>query len=84
MRTKAVGHIRDARRMIVALSRARLGLYIFCRCELYCFYRRMEPSSPPLFIFTSKSLFENCYELAPVFKQLLEKPTQLELYPEER
>ena len=31
VRTKHVGHLRDVRRLIVALSRARLGLYIFCR-----------------------------------------------------
>lgn len=29
VRTKAVGHLRDIRRLIVATSRARLGLYIF-------------------------------------------------------
>ncbi len=39
VRTKAVGHIRDARRLIVALSRSRLGLYVFCRRALFenCF-----------------------------------------------
>jgi intron-binding protein aquarius len=31
VRTKAVGHLRDVRRLIVAMSRARLGLYVFCR-----------------------------------------------------
>ena len=31
VRTKTVGHIRDVRRLIVAMSRARLGLYIFGR-----------------------------------------------------
>ena len=31
VRTKAVGHLRDVRRLIVAMSRARLGLYIFAR-----------------------------------------------------
>ncbi len=29
VRTKAVGHIRDIRRLVVAVSRARLGLYMF-------------------------------------------------------
>eukprot|EP01133_Synstelium_polycarpum_P013350 gene13350-15703_t len=29
-KTKSYGHIRDLRRLIVAMSRARLGLYIFC------------------------------------------------------
>lgn len=39
VKTKTVGHVRDVRRLIVALSRARLGLYIFARVGLYknCF-----------------------------------------------
>lgn len=35
VRTKTVGHLRDVRRLIVALSRARLGLYIFCRKAIF-------------------------------------------------
>ena len=35
VRTKSVGHLRDVRRLVVALSRARLGLYVFCRQELF-------------------------------------------------
>ena len=32
VRTRAVGHLRDVRRLVVATSRARLGLYVFgCR-----------------------------------------------------
>ncbi|KAI8149758.1 hypothetical protein BJV82DRAFT_663038 [Fennellomyces sp. T-0311] len=61
VRTKSVGHIRDVRRLIVAMSRAKLGLYIFCR----------------------KELFENCYELRPVFERLLKRPVQLSLRPNE-
>ena len=34
VRTRSVGHIRDVRRLVVAMSRARLGLYIFCRVNL--------------------------------------------------
>ncbi|XP_037949503.1 RNA helicase aquarius [Teleopsis dalmanni] len=39
VRTKAVGHLRDVRRLVVAMSRARLGLYIFGRVALFrnCF-----------------------------------------------
>eukprot|EP01006_Ploeotia_vitrea_P028264 TRINITY_DN60985_c0_g1_i1.p1 TRINITY_DN60985_c0_g1~~TRINITY_DN60985_c0_g1_i1.p1 ORF type:complete len:618 (+),score=117.05 TRINITY_DN60985_c0_g1_i1:783-2636(+) len=33
VRTANVGHIRDVRRLVVAVSRARLGLYVFCRME---------------------------------------------------
>merc|ERR1719305_1505369 len=61
VRTKTVGHLRDVRRLIVAVSRARLGLYIFGRA----------------------SLFENCYELKPVFDQLLKHPTKLQVLPQE-
>ncbi|KAI9315690.1 P-loop containing nucleoside triphosphate hydrolase protein [Dichotomocladium elegans] len=61
VRTKSVGHLRDIRRLVVAMSRAKLGLYIFC----------------------NKTLFENCYELQPVFKKLLERPTQLSVRPNE-
>lgn len=35
VRTKTVGHLRDVRRLVVALSRARLGLYVFCRRDLF-------------------------------------------------
>jgi intron-binding protein aquarius len=35
VRTLHVGHLRDVRRLIVAMSRARLGLYVFCRVSLF-------------------------------------------------
>jgi len=35
VRTKTVGHLRDVRRLIVAVSRARLGLYVFGRSSLF-------------------------------------------------
>ncbi len=53
VRTKAVGHLRDVRRLIVALSRARLGLYVFCRTAVFnnCFELRPGdrpcPALPP-------------------------------------
>ncbi len=39
VRSRAVGHLRDVRRLVVAMSRARLGLYIFARVNLFqnCF-----------------------------------------------
>ncbi|XP_023248394.1 intron-binding protein aquarius-like [Copidosoma floridanum] len=39
VKTRAVGHLRDARRLVVAMSRARLGLYVFARISLFqnCF-----------------------------------------------
>lgn len=57
VRTRFVGHLRDVRRLVVAMSRARLGLYVFCR----------------------RSLFEQCYELQPTFKLLLQRPDRLAL-----
>lgn len=35
VRTRMVGHLRDVRRLVVAMSRARLGLYVFCRRSLF-------------------------------------------------
>ncbi|OMJ25790.1 Intron-binding protein aquarius [Smittium culicis] len=35
VRTKHIGHIRDFRRLIVAMSRARLGLYVLCNYSLF-------------------------------------------------
>ncbi|KAJ1658990.1 hypothetical protein IWQ61_001861 [Dispira simplex] len=35
VRTRGVGHIRDIRRLVVALSRSRLGLYVFGRRSLF-------------------------------------------------
>lgn len=52
-----MGHLRDVRRLVVAMSRARLGLYVFCR----------------------RSLFEQCYELQPTFRLLLQRPDKLAL-----
>jgi len=35
VRTQNIGHIRDVRRLVVAMSRARLGLYVFGRNQLF-------------------------------------------------
>jgi intron-binding protein aquarius len=35
VRTSSIGYLRDVHRLIVALSRARLGLYVLCRKELF-------------------------------------------------
>ncbi|GKZ01504.1 hypothetical protein MPSEU_001101000 [Mayamaea pseudoterrestris] len=35
VRTEKIGHLRDIRRLVVAVSRARLGLYVLCRQELF-------------------------------------------------
>jgi intron-binding protein aquarius len=38
VRTRGVGHVRDLRRLVVAMSRARLGLYVFGRFSLFNSY----------------------------------------------
>lgn len=43
VRTEHVGHIRDVRRLVVAMSRARLGLYVFCRMELFMKCLELQP-----------------------------------------
>ncbi|KAL5544019.1 hypothetical protein UlMin_007803, partial [Ulmus minor] len=35
VRTQFVGHLRDVRRLVVSISRARLGLYVFCPRSLF-------------------------------------------------
>ncbi|GMI21421.1 hypothetical protein TrCOL_g13616 [Triparma columacea] len=44
VRTERVGHLRDVRRLVVALSRSRLGLYIFGREELFKEVKELEPA----------------------------------------
>jgi intron-binding protein aquarius len=44
VRTRAVGHLRDVRRLVVSLSRARLGLYIFGRASLFSSCYEISPA----------------------------------------
>ena len=44
VRTKAVGHLRDVRRLVVAMSRARLGLFIFARVSLFKNCYELQPA----------------------------------------
>ena len=44
VRTKAVGHFRDVRRLIVAMSRARLGLYVFGRVGVFANCYELTPA----------------------------------------
>lgn len=43
VRTKSVGHLRDVRRLVVAMSRARLGLYVFGRASLFSSCKELRP-----------------------------------------
>jgi hypothetical protein len=44
VRSKSPGHIRDVRRLVVALSRARLGLYVFCRASVFKNVKELSPA----------------------------------------
>jgi intron-binding protein aquarius len=44
VKTRTVGHIRDVRRLVVALSRSRLGVYVFCRVNLFQNCYELTPS----------------------------------------
>ncbi|KAI6204813.1 hypothetical protein M3Y94_00720700 [Aphelenchoides besseyi] len=62
VRTKLVGHLRDVRRLVVAVSRARLGLYIlgrqqlFQRClELAPVFKKLSERSNHLQLFPAES-----------------------------
>ena len=44
VRTKHVGHLRDVRRLVVAMSRARLGLYIVARVSLFRRCNELQPA----------------------------------------
>ena len=48
VRTRAVGHVRDVRRLVVAMSRARLGLYIFGRLPLFANCYELQPTMAQL------------------------------------
>ncbi|KAL7556759.1 hypothetical protein ACA910_008092 [Epithemia clementina (nom. ined.)] len=43
VRTESVGHMRDVRRLVVALSRARYGLYVFGRFPLFANSAELSP-----------------------------------------
>jgi len=49
VRTRAVGHLRDVRRLVVALSRARLGLYVFGRRQVFEGVYELKPALDQLF-----------------------------------
>ena len=44
VRTRIVGHLRDVRRLVVAMSRARLGLYVFGRQALFAQCYELQPT----------------------------------------
>lgn len=44
VRTRHFGHLRDVRRLVVAMSRARLGLYVFARAGLFANCYELQPT----------------------------------------
>lgn len=44
VRTESIGHLRDVRRLVVAVSRARVGLYVFCRQALFASSHDLKPT----------------------------------------
>ena len=44
VRTRFVGHLRDVRRLVVAMSRARLGLIILARVSLFSTCHELQPA----------------------------------------
>ena len=44
VRTQHFGHLRDVRRLVVAMSRARLGLYVFARAGLFANCYELQPT----------------------------------------
>jgi intron-binding protein aquarius len=54
VRTRSVGHLRDVRRLVVAMSRARLGLYVFGRKELFKQCYELAPAFKHLLQFPTK------------------------------
>ena len=66
VRTKHAGHMRDVRRLVVAMSRARLGLYVFCRAELFancfelgrCFQLLLQRSTQLQLVTTERCAFD--------------------------
>lgn len=72
VRTKSIGYLRDVRRWVVALSRARLGLYIVGRRRLFESCAEVEPSW--------SSLMANGDQLELVSGEMW--PTQRNVYPE--
>ena len=74
VRTAAVGHLRDPRRLVVALSRARLGLYVFGSKALFQAHTASSSSS-------SSAANDLKKTLATLFGTT---PSTLQLVPSER
>ena len=92
VRTRAIGHLRDVRRLIVAMSRARSVRECAPARRPLAELTRLSSSSSSslsawlwaggrlgLYIFGRKALLENTFELTPVVSQLADRPSALRL-----
>ncbi len=80
VRSKHVGHLRDARRLVVAVSRAKRGLYILARQTLFQNCYELTPGNHN-FLFSFRLLI---FFSLSVFEHLLARPTSLQVVPGER
>ena len=71
VRTRFVGHLRDVRRLVVAMSRARLGLYVFCRRSLFEQCYELQPTFQ-LLLKRPDRLALNLTEVAPYTERRVE------------
>ncbi|KAK2567367.1 RNA helicase aquarius [Acropora cervicornis] len=85
VRTKTVGHIRDVRRLVVAMSRARLGLYVLARVSLFknCFelrpafsQRGVQPSEAPFIVEDMPHMHRFVYDFYSHYVQSLRAQQQ--------
>lgn len=76
VRTRFVGHLRDVRRLVVAMSRARLGLYIFCRRSLFEQCYELQPTFQ-LLLQRPDQLALNLDESTPYTERLVGDPGRI-------
>jgi intron-binding protein aquarius len=76
VRTSSVGHLRDIRRLLVALSRARLGLYVFCRQSVFENCLELSPAFSLLANTPHRKLELVMGEAFPAARRADEKPTE--------
>ncbi|KAF8404574.1 hypothetical protein HHK36_009461 [Tetracentron sinense] len=70
VRTRFVGHLRDVRRLVVAMSRARLGMYVFCRRSLFEQCYELQPTFQ-LLLQRPDQLGLNLDEITPFTERLV-------------
>lgn len=72
VRTRTVGHLRDVRRLVVAMSRSRLGLYVFGRRSLFEQCYELQPTMRQLLKWPDRLALVLREESTPTLRQLEE------------